>query len=241
MQKQVQSLGHEDTLGKEMATHSSILTGKFHGQRSLVDRSPRGRKESETEQLKTHTERCSQRDSWAAASVYIGPEAHGQEALSSESLVDLLAWTEDRFPRRALSTCSLSSGSCSFPHRPSPGPGRWCWKLSSMPATLLNHLLAKAPPSSERVSPRSVCPPRLSSQALWVSPQHHKGHLHLVTILTSTPSQRSAPTGLSSLHPDIIPHAPNLCSLLVHFYLSLTISDIPVSHDLRPATGPPPS
>ena len=32
---QVRSLGQEDTLEKEMATHSSILAWKFHGQRSL--------------------------------------------------------------------------------------------------------------------------------------------------------------------------------------------------------------
>jgi len=32
---QVQFLGQEDPLEEEMATHSSILAGKFHGQRSL--------------------------------------------------------------------------------------------------------------------------------------------------------------------------------------------------------------
>ena len=32
----IQSLGWEDPLEKEMATHSSILPGKSHGQRSLV-------------------------------------------------------------------------------------------------------------------------------------------------------------------------------------------------------------
>ena len=32
----VQSLGQEDTLEKEMATHSSILAQEIHGQRSLV-------------------------------------------------------------------------------------------------------------------------------------------------------------------------------------------------------------
>ena len=32
----VQSLGREDLLQKEMATHSSILPGKSYGQRSLV-------------------------------------------------------------------------------------------------------------------------------------------------------------------------------------------------------------
>ena len=33
----VRSLGWEDHLEKEMATHSNILTGEFHGQRSLAD------------------------------------------------------------------------------------------------------------------------------------------------------------------------------------------------------------
>ena len=44
---QVQSLGQEDTLEKEMATHSSIL-GKSHGQRSLAGYTPWGHKESDT-------------------------------------------------------------------------------------------------------------------------------------------------------------------------------------------------
>ena len=43
---QVRSLGREDTLEKEMTTHSS--TGKSRGWRSLTDYSPRGRKESNT-------------------------------------------------------------------------------------------------------------------------------------------------------------------------------------------------
>ena len=48
----VQSPGWEDLLEKEMATHSSILPGKSHGQRSLVDYSPWGQKELDTtEQL----------------------------------------------------------------------------------------------------------------------------------------------------------------------------------------------
>ena len=37
---QVQSLGQEDPLEEGMATHSSILAGKSHGQRSLVGYSP---------------------------------------------------------------------------------------------------------------------------------------------------------------------------------------------------------
>ena len=46
----VQSLGQEDPLEKEMATHSSIvfLPGESHGWRNLVGYSPRGRKESDT-------------------------------------------------------------------------------------------------------------------------------------------------------------------------------------------------
>ena len=42
---QILSLGQEDALEKEMATHSSILPGKSHGQRSLVGCSPWGHKE----------------------------------------------------------------------------------------------------------------------------------------------------------------------------------------------------
>ena len=51
----VRSLGQEDPLEKGMATYSSFVPGKFHGQRSLADYSPRSYKESDmTEQL-THT------------------------------------------------------------------------------------------------------------------------------------------------------------------------------------------
>ena len=46
---QVRSLGWEDPLEKEMATHS--LPGKSHGQRSLVGYSPWGCKESDTTEL----------------------------------------------------------------------------------------------------------------------------------------------------------------------------------------------
>ena len=44
----VQSLGWEDLLEKEMATHSGILAGKSHGQRSLAGYSPWGHRESNT-------------------------------------------------------------------------------------------------------------------------------------------------------------------------------------------------
>ena len=51
---QVQFLGQEDLLEKEMATHSSweLLSGKSHGWRNLVGYSPWGRKELDmTERL----------------------------------------------------------------------------------------------------------------------------------------------------------------------------------------------
>ena len=52
----VQSLGWEDLLEKEMATHSSILAWKIPWRKSLVGYSPWGRKESErTERLFTNT------------------------------------------------------------------------------------------------------------------------------------------------------------------------------------------
>ena len=41
----VSSLLWEDPLEEVMATHSNILPGESHGQRSLVGYSPRGRKE----------------------------------------------------------------------------------------------------------------------------------------------------------------------------------------------------
>ena len=44
----VQSLGQEDLLEKEMATHSSILARKSHGWWNLVGYSPWGCKESDT-------------------------------------------------------------------------------------------------------------------------------------------------------------------------------------------------
>ena len=53
----VLSLGPEDPLEEGMATHSSILAQRIHGQRSLVGYSPWDLKEEldTTEQL-THTE-----------------------------------------------------------------------------------------------------------------------------------------------------------------------------------------
>ena len=45
-ENRVQSFGWKDPLEKEMATHSSILLEKSHGQWSLVGYSPRCHKES---------------------------------------------------------------------------------------------------------------------------------------------------------------------------------------------------
>ena len=45
---QVWSLGQEDPLEEGIATHSSFLPVEFHGQRSLAVYSPWGRKESDT-------------------------------------------------------------------------------------------------------------------------------------------------------------------------------------------------
>ena len=45
---QVRSLGQEDPLEKEMATHSSILAWKIQWMGNLVGYSPWGRKESDT-------------------------------------------------------------------------------------------------------------------------------------------------------------------------------------------------
>ena len=48
---QVQSLGWEDPLEKGMATHSSVLPWRIHGQRSLVGCSPGVTESEKTEQL----------------------------------------------------------------------------------------------------------------------------------------------------------------------------------------------
>ena len=51
---QVQSLGREDTLEKEMATHSSLLAWKIPWTKSLVGGTPRSHKELDrTERLST--------------------------------------------------------------------------------------------------------------------------------------------------------------------------------------------
>ena len=51
---QIWSLGWEDSMEKEMATHYSILAREFHGQMSLVGYSPWGHKEPDTTEGLTH-------------------------------------------------------------------------------------------------------------------------------------------------------------------------------------------
>ena len=54
----VQSPGQEDPLEKGMSPLFSILTWRFHGQRSLASYSPWGRKQLDTpERLTLHTHR----------------------------------------------------------------------------------------------------------------------------------------------------------------------------------------
>ena len=55
---QVQSLGQEDPLEKEMTAHSSILPGKSQGQRSPVGCGPWGRKELDTTEHELSTQAC---------------------------------------------------------------------------------------------------------------------------------------------------------------------------------------
>ena len=50
---QVRSLDQEDSLEEGIATHSSILAWRIHGQKSLVDYSPWGHKKSDTAEQKT--------------------------------------------------------------------------------------------------------------------------------------------------------------------------------------------
>ena len=55
-------LSREDPLEEGMATHSIILAGESHGQRSLVGYSPWGRKELDTTETTDHT--CTMLHSW---------------------------------------------------------------------------------------------------------------------------------------------------------------------------------
>ena len=47
-QTRVQSLGQEEPLEKEMATHPVFLLGKSHGEKSMVGYIPWGQEESDT-------------------------------------------------------------------------------------------------------------------------------------------------------------------------------------------------
>ena len=54
----VRFLGQEDPLEKEMATHSSMLAGKSHGQKSLAGYSPRGREELDANEEPNNSRMC---------------------------------------------------------------------------------------------------------------------------------------------------------------------------------------
>ena len=55
---QVQSLVWEDPLEKGMASHSSILAWRIHGERNLVGYSPWGHKESDMTEATNTTIKC---------------------------------------------------------------------------------------------------------------------------------------------------------------------------------------
>ena len=59
----VRFLGQKDLLEKGVATHSSILPGEFHEQRSLAGYSPGGRTESDMAEQLTHFQGAHRR-SW---------------------------------------------------------------------------------------------------------------------------------------------------------------------------------
>ena len=65
---EVQPLGQEDFLEKKIATHSRILAGEFHGQKSLVGYSPWGRKELDMNEWLTHTHTHTHIQSWGNCS-----------------------------------------------------------------------------------------------------------------------------------------------------------------------------
>ena len=52
---QARSVGQEDPLERDMATHSVFLPGESHEQRRLVGYSPWGRKESDRTEATAHT------------------------------------------------------------------------------------------------------------------------------------------------------------------------------------------
>ena len=60
----VRSLDPEDPLEKEMATHSIILAGKSHGQRSLAGYSPWGHKELDTTEILSSNKLAHAQQNW---------------------------------------------------------------------------------------------------------------------------------------------------------------------------------
>ena len=75
---QFQPLGWEDPLEEGMATRSSILAWRIHGQRSLAGYSPRVCKESDTTEAAEHAH-----TRWGLLlPVTVSPNARGQPAVA---------------------------------------------------------------------------------------------------------------------------------------------------------------
>ena len=75
---QFQPLGWEDPLEEGMATHSSILAWRIHGQRSLAGYSPRVCKQSDTTEAAEHAH-----TRWGLLlPVTVSPNARGQPAVA---------------------------------------------------------------------------------------------------------------------------------------------------------------
>ena len=83
---QVPSLGLEDTLEEEMATHSSILVWKNHGQRSLVGYNPRGHKELNTTETTWHNIAQPHLEGFQGGSVIKNPPAEAGDLRDAGSI-----------------------------------------------------------------------------------------------------------------------------------------------------------
>ena len=77
----VQSLGWEGPLEEGMATHSSILAWKSHGQRSLVGCCPWGRTELDMTEATSHACLHALEKEMATHSSILAWKSHGQRSL----------------------------------------------------------------------------------------------------------------------------------------------------------------
>ena len=97
------SLGWEDCLEEGMATHSSILTWRIHGQRSLVGYSPQGCKELElseaTEHTCTHVKETQNNSGFSKVFIYLSCKQ------SPGTGTCVLAWYHHSLWRLSLLSC----------------------------------------------------------------------------------------------------------------------------------------